>query len=256
MLSSNPVSCMIGTIVLGYACAIVAPFLPFLFMTRFSKRLALTAMLLSVAMPASAKIYPDDFLIPGRSTPLPEEPAGTDPREEAEPTPGEPFFFASEIKDGNLNRAEFADAVATRLYDADTHDNCFAELVLSENYDYQLLYDDVSLDAPYASSICLTMRNGITQGDPDGNFRPNAAITVAEAAATFGDIGGLPLRDSNHVVRGEPWYQRYMDAMRAVDREFTMRPSDIFTGTHLRHSLCVLKRYTRALDPLGEFSGC
>ena len=48
----------------------------------------------------------------------------------------------------------------------------------------------------------------------------------------------------------------YMEAMRGVDREFTMRAWDPITGVHLRHSLCVLKASTPQLDPMGEFTGC
>lgn len=227
------------------------PFFHFILMKFFIKWSLCAALLLLGVPAASAKIYPDDFLIPERK-PVVTEPEPTPPP----PSPSQPFFYASEIPNGRLTRAQFVDAVSTRLYDADAHDGCFGDLVLSEAYDYHLLFNDVSLDAPYASSICVPMRNGIVQGYSDGRFRPEKPVTVAEAAAVFGDIGGLPLADSNHVPRSWPWYQRYMNAMRAVDREFTMNPWDILTGAHLKHTLCVLKRYTPALDPLGEFTGC
>lgn len=219
---------------------------------RLLSKLCLGAMVASLSVPSGfAKIYPDDFLIQPveTSSPFPT------PQQEP-PVASEPFFYASEIQSGKLTRAQFIDAIATRLYDADAHDNCFGDLVLSETYDYSLLYNDVSLDAPYASSICLGMRNGLIVGYSDGNFRPNTMITVAEAAAVFGRIGGLPLRDSNHLRPREVWYQRFIDAMRAVDREFTMQPWETFTGAHVKHSLCVLTKITPELDPLGEFGGC
>lgn len=209
-----------------------------------------SVLLLGVATPAAAKIYPDDFLIPEKRV---EE---TTPTPVDDESPGEPFFFASDIPEGRLTRSDFIDAIATRLYDADAHDNCFGELVLSNSIDYSLLFNDVTLDPGYASSVCLGMRNGISNGYSDGSFRPNSQVTVAEAAQLFGDLGGLPLADSNHAPRQWPWYQRYINAVRAVDREFTMNPLDILTGAQLKRTLCVMKRYTPGLDPLDEFSNC
>ncbi len=227
---------------------------------RLFVRLSTAAMVVALSVPSAlGKLYPDDFMIPGRLDSIGSSSSSTPsmPSSPSDPTePSEPFYFASEIPEGRLTRAQLADAIATRLYDADSHDNCFGDLVLSEAYDYNLLFNDVSLDAPYASSICVLMRNGIIQGLSDGSFRPDRAVTVAEAAGMLAGIGGLPLRDSNHMRTGEAWYQRFMDAIRAVDREFTMRPSDILTGTQLQHTMCVLKQYTPELDPLNEFTGC
>lgn len=221
---------------------------------RFLAQLSLGAAFLTMSIPTvAARIYPIDFLIYSRT------PASTSsaPATPAPAPASQPFFFASEIPSGRLTRAQLVDAVATRLYTADEHDDCFGDLILSNNVDYDLLFADVSLDAPFATSICLGMRGGVAQGYSNGSFRPDRPVTVAEAAALFGDLGGLPLADSNHARRGAPWYERYMDALRAVDREFTMMPSDILTGAQLKHTLCVLKRYTPGLDPLGEFaSGC
>ena len=231
----------------------LSTFFPLPFM-RFFTQLSAAALAVALSCPvALAKIYPDDFMIPARQ-PVQAAPTPAPTPKNANAS-GDSFFFASEIPDGKLTRAEFADAIGTRLYDADAHDNCFGDLILSEAIDYSLLYNDVSLDAPYASSVCVDMRNGIAQGFNDYTFRPNQQIKVSEAAGMLGDIGGLPLRDSNHVTAGEPWYQRYMDAIRSVDREFTMRADDILTGRELKHTLCVLKRYTPALDPLDEFGG-
>ncbi len=221
-------------------------------------RLSLGALAVTLSVPSGiAKIYPDDFMVP-ETVPQEEEPMTpwepTMPS--ADPTTSTPFFFASEIPSGPLTRAQFIDAIGTRMYPADHHDSCFGDLVLSDTVDYSLLFDDVSLDAPNASSVCVMMRGGVLRGYSDGTFRPGNRITVAEAAAMLATLGGIPLRDSNHVMPWEPWHQRFMDAMRNVDREFTMKPGDILTGAQLRHSLCVLKRYTPQVDPLDEFTGC
>ena len=207
--------------------------------------LSLGAVLVTLAVPSAfAKIYPDDFQI----QPVPSSIASSSSSSssssavppvpmtvrETPPAPSQPFFYVSDIPNGRLTRSQFVDALATRLNDADAHDKCFAGLVLSENFDYQLLFSDVSLDAPFASSACVLMRTGIMQGYSNGMFRPDRQITVAEAAAMLGDIGGMSLRDSNHMRFGEAWYQRYMDAMRGVDHQFTMAPQEIMTGAQLR----------------------
>lgn len=235
------------------SCGTVPSILSSPYRMSFLSKLCLGALSLSLAVPSGfAKIYPDDFLIlPPQDTSAPAPSPSPAPS-----SPSQPFFFASEIPDGRLSRAQLADALATRLYTADAHDDCFAGLILSNTVNYDLLYNDVSLDAPYATSICLGMQNGIARGYADGAFRPNQMVTVAEAAESLTSLGGTPLRDSNHVRPGEPWYQRFMEAMRAVNREFTMKPTDIMTGVQLRHSLCILKRMTPALDPLDEFTGC
>ncbi|MSR87272.1 S-layer homology domain-containing protein [Candidatus Peribacteria bacterium] len=226
--------------------ATVLPFCPFSTpcMRHINAVLAVTLVFFLSAPMAIAKFYPEDFMIPETFTPV------TDPASD------EPFFFASDIPTGKLTRAEFIDAIATRLYDADQHDSCFGGLILSESVDYNLLYIDVSLDASYASSVCVSLRNGVAEGFNDYTFRPTQNITVAEAAQMLSNVGGLPLRDSNHVMPWEPWHLRYMDAIRAVDREFTMQPGDVLTGKQLEHTLCVLKRYTSELDPMDEFTGC
>jgi hypothetical protein len=58
------------------------------------------------------------------------------------------------------------------------------------------------------------------------------------------------------MIPGEPWYQPFMDAMRSVDREFTLRAWDAVTGTHLKHEMCVIKDRAPEVDPLNEFNGC
>ena len=98
------------------------------------------------------------------------------------------------------------------------------------------------------------MRNGWVQGFRDGTFRPDQMVTASEVAAVFVQVAGIPHRDSNHMVGKEAWYQRFMDAMRSVDREFTMHAWDAITGAHLKHELCVL-RGMAPVDPLEEFGG-
>lgn len=215
------------------------------------KKLSIGVLLMSMSVPSGfAKIYPDDFLLPGTDSPV-ADPAGTAPEVDYE-FATDPFFFASDIPEGTLTRAEFIDAIATRLYDADMHDNCFANLVMSESADYELLFRDVSLDDSYASSVCVLMANGTLRGYSDGTFRPHAMMTAAEASLLLNRIALWVRPPTNR----ENWYDPSMQAIRSLDREFTLRPQDVVTGRQLRHTLCVLKRQTPQLDPLDEFTGC
>ena len=161
----------------------------------------------------------------------------------------EPFFYVAPLKDGTMTRSDFMEAIATRLYPAREHDECFAELVNSVRVNYDLLFRDVSIEAPTASSVCVGMRTGIARGYRDGTFRMEQPITTAEAALLLARIS---LTKSWLGVNGAPWYEPSMQAIREVDREFTLQPWDRITGKQLKHMLCVLS--TRApLDPLGEF---
>lgn len=156
------------------------------------------------------------------------------------------------IPQGVLTRAQFIEAIASRLYGAQMHDACFAEIASSLPVRYSLLFRDVSRDSPEALAVCVAMRNGLLRGHSDGTFRPRHAITAAEAAAILTRLA-LTVRPAR---RNEPWYAPAMEAMRRVDPEFTMQPREAFTGAHLRHALCILRRHTPAVDPVGEFTGC
>ena len=214
-------------------------------------------MVLTLGVPfATAKIYPDDFLVPGQTMSSSSSSMSSSSWSNTSDTSGTPFFFASDIPSGKLTRAQFVDALATRLYDSEQHDNCFVDLIISNTVDYSLLFTDVPLTAPVATSLCVAMNNGFMKGYSDGYFRSSKLITAAEAAAALTKISGIAHRDSNHMQKGEAWYARFMEAVRSMDREFTLRPGDMVTGAQLKHTLCVLKRGTPAVDPLGEFNDC
>lgn len=218
----------------------------------FQKNLSVAVLLSLLSTPSAfAKIYPDDFMLPESMIEEESSSSVSSPSEEDDALTS-PFFFASEIPEGRMTRAEFIDAIATRLYDADAHDTCFGDLVASETVDYNLLFNDVSLDATYASSVCVLMRSGLARGMQDGNFRPDQTLTAADAAGVLARLTS----EIRPMKGNEAWYVRYMEVMRSLDREFTMRPADAFTGAELKHSLCVLKDRVPELDPLEEFTGC
>lgn len=208
---------------------------------------------------ASAKIYPDDFRVDLLNQPMqastdtaPPAYGGTGDSEEA--AAAEDFFYVAPLPEGVLTRSDVLEALATRLYQARDHDKCFDDLVRSSVFSagtvsYELLFPDVSIESPTASSVCVGLRTGIARGYRDGTFRPDQPMTVAEVAVLLARVS---LNKSWLGVHGAPWYEPSMQAIREVDREFTMRPADRITGKQLQHLLCVLSTHA-PLDPLGEF---
>ena len=162
-----------------------------------------------------------------------------------------PSFYDSEIPDGRLTIGEFIDAVSSRLYNTDIQDACFADLVGVQAASYSLLFNDVSINQPIALSVCAMMKNGLVRGSSN-MLHPNKLLTAAEAATVFARLS-VSVRNPR---TNEAWYERYMESMRSLDSHFTFQPGDIITGVELRDMLCMLKRTTPQLDPMGEFRSC
>lgn len=150
----------------------------------------------------------------------------------SENTDFESVFFP----EGTLvTRAELAAAIADMIADDTDPDTCFTDL-LYQNPDasirYDLLFADTPIDHQYAKQICVGMLYGVIHGYPDGNFRPDAYVNVAEAAKMLSRAFALsiyPNTDPN-----APWYwdhikvlsdrnaipeevRRLTDPMRSVD---------------------------------------
>ncbi|MDD5055625.1 MAG: hypothetical protein PHZ00_05160 [Candidatus Peribacteraceae bacterium] len=162
-----------------------------------------------------------------------------------------PVYRTSTIPQGVLTRGQFIDVLATRLFDVDSHNTCFRDLVGYQAPEYTLLFSDVSLDHPIASSVCVMMRSHLARGSSN-MLHPNQRISAAEAAAIFSRLS----TDIRNAHANEQWYEPYMETMRSMDPQFTFRPWDTITGSDLRDMMCVLKRNTPELDPHGELTGC
>lgn len=244
---------------------------------RLLAALSTISLVASVAAPvASAKIFPYDFgnamdvymnLQQGSFTdivvPMSTEPSSepTEPmlaplaEPDEMPVPmddemsGADMMVSDMPGEGTLTRAQFAEAIATRLYTVDAHMTCFGELAGTMNF--ELLFKDVPVDSSYASSVCLMMLNGLMKGSTDMLFHPSSRVTAAEAAAVFSRLALMPR--SQRV--GEAWYERYMEAMRSVDAEFTLRAWETFEAKHLRHTMCIYGEFLPQIDPMGEFVG-
>lgn len=67
-------------------------------------------------------------------------------------------------------------------------------------------FKDVSTSDWFANDLCVAKSLGIIKGYPDGNFKPNKSVSVAEAAKIV--IVGLA---KQKLSEGNPWYQSYVD---------------------------------------------
>lgn len=90
--------------------------------------------------------------------------------------------------DNRLNRAEFAKLIANPfILQNSSVTQCINSNVKDE--DDTIFFPDVQRDAWYASSVCAVKVAKIVDGYPDGTFKPNHTINVAEAmkmlAGTF-----------------------------------------------------------------------
>ena len=67
-------------------------------------------------------------------------------------------------------------------------------------------FKDVSTSDWFANDLCVAKSLGIIKGYPDGNFKPNKSVSVAEAAKII--VVGLA---KQKLSEGNPWYQSYVD---------------------------------------------
>lgn len=138
---------------------------------------ALSSLLIcSLLLPQlSSAYFPEDVTLPpGSPMLIIEEPLVT-----AKPPPlpaVEPVAYTWN-SDSTIKRSTFVAAIVRRLFKPS--ERCFPKL---SNSDYSLLARDVEKDASYGIDLCTAMRAGVMRGFTDGNFRPNALVTRAEAA--------------------------------------------------------------------------
>lgn len=95
-----------------------------------------------------------------------------------------------------INRAEFTKIIVNTKYASEVATN------LTEK-----CFPDVALDAWFAPFVCLAKTKGIIAGYPDGNFKPENPVNLAEAVAIISNTFGLEIPEA---ASGEAWYQRFL----------------------------------------------
>lgn len=82
--------------------------------------------------------------------------------------------------DNRLNRAEFAKLIANPFIMKNSRvTDCLSENM--EDDDMTVFFPDVQRDSWYAASVCAVKVADIVDGYPDGDYKPNRTINVAEA---------------------------------------------------------------------------
>ncbi len=113
-----------------------------------------------------------------------------------------------------VTRVEFAAAVTGYLYPTLVADSCFSAIAPSLPPRYTKLFSDVLKTDLSARHLCAGMFTGVVSGNRDGSFRPDMAVTMAEASKMLAQGYGLtyPSLQPNT----EPWYSSSMRAMRGL----------------------------------------
>ena len=71
-------------------------------------------------------------------------------------------------------------------------------------------FSDVAQDAWYAGDVADIQQYGLINGHPDGTFRPQEKLTLAQAITLAARTHAL-LNDKGDIQNGSPWYQPYVD---------------------------------------------
>ncbi len=110
------------------------------------------------------------------------------------------------VPDRRISRAEFVKLV-TNPFVLDT-----ARMTECLQRDYPdtsvSVFKDVPRDTWYINELCHARAMRIVDGYPDGNFRPNAYINVAEAAKILSNVFRYEIAKED---QGELWYKPYVE---------------------------------------------
>ncbi|MDO8468193.1 MAG: S-layer homology domain-containing protein [Candidatus Peribacter sp.] len=198
---------------------------------------SLSALLIcSLLLPQMASAYfPEDVTLPPGP---PMQVITEEPLVAAKPPPlpaVEPVAYTWN-SDALIKRSTFVAAIVRRLFKPS--ERCFPKL--SES-DYSLLARDVEKDASYGIDLCTAMRAGVMRGFTDGNFRPNALVTRAEAAKALAKAFQLATDTTDP---SEQWSAHYVKAL--IDGGALSADADL-NGPITRGELSKMLWTTRAM---------
>ena len=117
-----------------------------------------------------------------------------------------------------INRAEFLKLVMLSVYGNQVQNSgnnkCFTDFVGTEQW--------------YWTYACAAKKMGIIHGNPDGTFRGEATVNLAEALKMSFEAWNVSLAPDDPT---RPWYERYMNeaAPREVFRRFPFTPDYLLT---------------------------
>jgi len=108
--------------------------------------------------------------------------------------------------DITINRAEFTKILMGDIQAAQ-------RVSCMSNLQRRIVFSDVPRDTWFAPYVCIAKENAIIQGYPDGSFRPEREINVAEAAKIIAKKYNLAKEDPN----AGAWYQPFVQGLAAKD---------------------------------------
>ena len=118
-----------------------------------------------------------------------------------------------------INRAEFTKIIVNTKYASEVATK------LTES-----CFPDVAIDAWFAPFVCLAKNKGIIAGYPDGNFKPENPVNLAEAVTIISNTFGLEIPAA---ASGEAWYQRFLtktSEMQITPLEFSDASASLTRG--------------------------
>lgn len=115
-----------------------------------------------------------------------------------------PIAVPSMQVEATMTRSQAVAMVVAVQYSQEDLDTCFRSISPNFDGDFHLLFRDVSIEHPHAKFLCIALRDGLIHGYADGSFRPDDAITFAEAAVITSR--GFVLAPFAHLETLAPWY--------------------------------------------------
>jgi len=110
--------------------------------------------------------------------------------------------------DNRLNRAEFAKLIANPFIMKNSRvTDCINENM--EEDDMTVFFPDVQRDAWYGASVCAVKVAEIVDGYPDGEYKPNRTINVAEAMKMLAGVFAYETKTEPN----DDWFMPYARAL-------------------------------------------
>jgi|GEM_PF-995545 hypothetical protein len=102
-----------------------------------------------------------------------------------------------------INRAEFTKIIVTANYAINAIDTCKSDD----------LFSDISQSDWFVDFVCIAKKDGVIDGYPDGTFRPEALVNLAEAAKIVVGAFGI---ETNAKSNLGTWWKPYVFALAQI----------------------------------------
>lgn len=111
-----------------------------------------------------------------------------------------------------VTRRDLVTMTLKRIYPNRDFGRCFEWIAPSLPVKYTKLFADVLITDPSAESFCGAMVTGLISGQPDGTLKPDAQVTLAEAAKVISRGFGI-YQFGRIDPPNFPWFVQYIDPL-------------------------------------------